>query len=283
MVNRHPEPGSVRELRQFSLQGDGSAATVAAALACLGTRVTFVWKVSDDAFGRLAMRSLESLGVDVSFLRVAPGYVTPFAYIAVLEGPAPPVIYTTRGNVPPVTADDLPPHLLEEAALLVVDGHQPEAQVRAAEKVKLTGVPVLLVGGSAHERLGDLIALADTVICGERFATEVAPQGELEDSLAEIRAMGPDTVVITLGHLGAIAQEGDRIVRQPAFQVPVVDAIGARDVLAGAYVHALLQGWDFERRLKFATVAASLSCRALGRRASLPDKNEVLMACGFRA
>ena len=282
LVARYTEPGNMRELRQFSLQGAGSAATATATLAVLGVRVAFVGKVSDDGFGRQAVRSLETLGVDVTHAVVAPGYVTPFAYIAVEEGPEPPAIYYTRGDVPPLEPEEVDLGLLEGAPLLLVDGHQPRAQIAAAERARRAGVPVLLVGGTAKERLGDLIAVADTVVCGERFATEVAPRGELEDSLGEIRAMGPKTVVITLGDVGAIGLEGDEVVRREPFATRMVESTRARDVFAGAFAYGAMEGWSLDRRMQFATVAAALSCRALGRRAALPELNEILLGCGWR-
>jgi sugar/nucleoside kinase (ribokinase family) len=282
LVARYTEPGNMRELRQFSLQGAGCAATAAATLAVLGVKPAFVGKVSDDGFGRQAVRSLETLGVDVAPVVVAPGYVTPFAYIAVEEGPTQPVIYYTRGNVPPLEPEEVDLALVDGAALLLVDGHQPRAQIAAAERARKADVPVLLVGGTARERLGDLIALADTIVCGERFATEVAPRGELEDSLGEIRAMGPKTVVITLGDVGAIGLEGDEVVRRAPFATRMIESTRARDVFAGAFAYGSMSGWSLERRMQFATVAAALSCRALGRRAALPELNETLLGCGWR-
>lgn len=282
LVARYSEPGNMRELRQFSLQGAGSAATAAATLAVLGTKSAFVGKVSDDGFGRHSLRSLETLGIDVAHAVVAPGYVTPFAYIAVEEGSAAPVIYYTRGNVPALEPEEVDLELVAKAALLLVDGHQARAQIAAAERARRSGIPVLLVGGTARERLGDLIALADVVVCGERFATEVAPRGELEDSLGEIHAMGPKTVVITLGDVGAIGFEGGEIVRRAPFATRMIESTRARDVFAGAFAYATMAEWTLERRMQFATVAAALSCRALGRRAALPELNEILLGCGWR-
>jgi sulfofructose kinase len=282
LVARYTEPGNMRELRQFTLQGAGSAATATATLAVLGAATAFIGKVSDDGFGRHAVQSLATLGVDVSHTVVVPGYVTPFAYIAVEEGPEPPTIFYTRGDVPPLEPEEVDLATVTAAGLLIVDGHQARAQIAAADRARRAEVPVLLVGGTAREHIGDLIGLADAVVCGERFAAEVAPRGELEDSLVEIRAMGPRTVVITLGEGGSIGLEDDQVVRREPFPVRLVEATRARDVFAGAFAYGLVAGWPLDRRLHFATVAASLSCRALGRRAALPELNEILLGCGWR-
>jgi sulfofructose kinase len=284
VVSRYPEPENRRELRTFSIQGGGAAATAIAVLAGLGSETAFVGKVSDDDFGRYIVRSLGALGVDVDRVVVAPGFVSPFAFVTVEEGQAKPAVYYTRGNVPPLAASEVPLDLVDGAALLLVDGSHVRAQIAAAERARSRGVPVLLCAAGAPEGgLGDLIALADTLLLDERLATELSPRGELEDSLAELRAMGPRTVIIQLGDAGSIGHDGGVIVREPAFRAEVVEATGAADVYAGAFAYGALRGWPLERRMHFAAVAAGLSCRALGRRAALPDLNETLVACGWRA
>ncbi|HEY3357685.1 MAG TPA: PfkB family carbohydrate kinase [Polyangia bacterium] len=283
VASRYVEPDNRRELRTFSIQGGGTVATALAVLANFGgTAATFVGKLSDDDFGRHIVRNLGAHGVDVAHVVVAPGFVSPFAFITVEEAQRRPAVYYTRGNVPALAPGEVDLAVLDGAALLLIDGHHVKAQVAAAERARACGVPVLLGAAGPAEGMGDLIALADTLLLTERFATELSPRGELEDSLAELHAMGPRTVVILLGEAGAIGLEEGVVVRQPAFAADVVDETGAADVYAGAFAYALTRGWPLERRMRFASVAAGLSCRALGRRAALPDLNETLLACGWR-
>jgi sugar/nucleoside kinase (ribokinase family) len=279
---RYVGPDNRRELRTFSIQGGGAVATALAVLANLGERTAFIGKVSDDDFGRYILRSLGVIGVDVTHAVVDPGYVSPFAFIMVDEGQTRPSVNSPRGNGPALAPNEVDRPTVDGAALLVVDGLQVRAQVAAAERAHSREIPVLLFAGAPAEGMGDLIALADTLLITERFATELSPRGELEDSLGEIRAMGPRSVIILLGDAGAIGLEGDVVKRQPAFHAPLVENTGMAHVYAGGFAYGLRHGWSLERRMHFAAVAAGLSCRALGRRAALPDLNETLLACGWR-
>jgi sulfofructose kinase len=278
---RYADADGRREFEHFTIQGGGPTATALAVLATFHTRTAFVGKVSDDDFGRFAVRSLSTLGVDVSNAIVAPGHVSPFSLV-VVDAEGRLSISYTPGNVPHMGPSELREAVLDEASLLLVDGHQPRAQVALAKAARAKRIPVLLSAGTAADSTGELVALADALVCSERFAADVAPRGELEDSLAELRALGPRTVVITLGKGGSIGAQGEELVRQPEFPVALVDDTEARDVYAGAFAYGLLEEWPLGRRMHFASVAAALSCRVLGRSAGLPDLAEVLRTCGWR-
>jgi ribokinase len=184
-------------------------------------------------------------------------------------------VFYTGGNVEPLSPAEVDLSCLQGASLLLVDGFQMEAQIPAAEEARRQGIRVLLDAGTISEGMGELVALSDVLIASERYASEVAPRGEIEDSLIELSRMGPRIVVVTLGKEGSIGLEGDKLVHQPPLQVAAKDTTGAGDVYFGGYAYGLLQGWPLERCMQIASAAAGLSCRELGARAALPDLEEV--------
>jgi len=147
-------------------------------------------------------------------------------------------------------------------------------QICAAEEAHRLGVKVVLDAGAIREGMGELVALSDVLLASERYASEVAPRGEIEDSLLELSRMGR-AWSCHHGQRGSIGIEGDKLVHQPPLQVEVMDTTGAGDVYLGGYAYALLQGWPLERCMQVASAAAGLSCRNLGARAALPDLGEV--------
>ena len=68
----------------------------------------------------------------------------------------------------------------------------------------------------------------------------------------------------------------DRTIRMPAFKVEAVDTTGAGDVFHAGYIFGLLQGWDLERVLRFASALAALKCRRIGGRTGVPGLDEVM-------
>ena len=71
-------------------------------------------------------------------------------------------------------------------------------------------------------------------------------------------------------HAGALALDGDRAIRSPAFAVDAIDTTGAGDVFRAGFIHGRLSGWPLERTLRFANAAAAVSCTRLGALAGVP-------------
>lgn len=284
VVPRHPDPDGRVELMEVSIQGGGAAATALATARALGCRARFCTKLADDDFGRFILRGLRDAGVDCEFVVTAPGHLSPFAFIAVGDDDARRVAYTTQGDVGALTPDELDlPALLDGAAALLLDGHHPQAQIAAAEEAREREIPVFLDARHLREGMGELVGLSDVLIAGERFVSEVAPRGELEDSLVELQEMGPRSVVITMGTGGSVGLSGDKLVRQQAYEVEAVDTTGAGDVYRGAFTAALVRGYSFERCMQLASAAAALKCRSLGGRAGVAELDEVLAFLGWSA
>jgi sugar/nucleoside kinase (ribokinase family) len=62
----------------------------------------------------------------------------------------------------------------------------------------------------------------------------------------------------------------------PAFTVEAVDTTGAGDVFHAGYIYGLLQEWDLERVLRFASAMAALTCKKVGGRTGAPGLGEVV-------
>ena len=87
--------------------------------------------------------------------------------------------------------------------------------------------------------------------------------------------MGPDIAVVTLGEDGAIGLHENKLVRQQALPVDVVDVTGAGSVFRGAFGYALLRDWPIERAIPFANAAAGLNCTSLGGQGGIPTLEAV--------
>ena len=146
----------------------------------------------------------------------------------------------------------------------------PAVQIAAASRARARGARVLLGVRQTGPGLGELLDLADVVIVSERVAAEIAHSSDMERSLVELTKMGPEIAVITLGDEGAIGLHEDKLVRQHAVDVNLVDVTGAGSVFRGAFGYALLQGWPIERAIPFSTAAAGLSCASLGGQGGIP-------------
>src|SRR5690606_7904676 len=82
--------------------------------------------------------------------------------------------------------------------------------------------------------------------------------------------------VVTLGARGALACAGAAVIASPALRPPrLEDTTGAGDAFRAGFIYGLAHGLPLEETLRAANAAASLSCRAMGARAAMPDEAEL--------
>ena len=61
----------------------------------------------------------------------------------------------------------------------------------------------------------------------------------------------------------------------PAIKVKVVDSTIARSVFYGAFCYGVAAGFDLEKTIKYANIAAGLSTQYIGTRKAIPKLDEV--------
>ena len=102
----------------------GSPTNVAIAAARLGRRAAVFTKVGADPFGGVAIQELRDFGVDVRFVSVMEGALTPLAF-AVLDPPEDPRLLFRREPPAPdleLTADDVGLGTAAEVPVLWISG-----------------------------------------------------------------------------------------------------------------------------------------------------------------
>jgi 1-phosphofructokinase family hexose kinase len=106
--------------------------------------------------------------------------------------------------------------------------------------------------------------------------TALVMQGHFEDAAARIRAMGPESVVISLGSRGAVAADSRGIVEVVPPRVEAVCPIGSGDALAAALVWAMRLKPDFRDAARWGVAAGTASARLPGLKfASLAETKEI--------
>jgi sugar/nucleoside kinase (ribokinase family) len=154
--------------------------------------------------------------------------------------------------------------VLEQAKVVLVDGHAMQACQVWANAGKVLGKPVVLDAGSWKNGTDELLKSVDTVICSGDFS---APECVTESELIEfLQDRGVTNVAITRGaepvRFFSHANSGE----MPVPQVDVVDTMGAGDVFHGAFCYFYSTGKGFEEALELAAGVASESCRYRGTR-----------------
>lgn len=105
-------------------------------------------------------------------------------------------------------------------------------------------------------------------ICGE--------QGSGEELLQKLSDKFPASkIVLTLGGDGSLYRDGQRILTQGIYKVPVADTTAAGDTFTGFLIGGLVQGLDAGEALDLAAKAAAIAVSRSGAAPSIPSREEV--------
>ena len=278
---RLPSPGETILGGPFDRFPGGKGANQAVAAARCGALVEMVGALGDDEHGRAMRAMLDGEGIGSAGVQAVAGSPTGVALITVEEGGENTIVVAPGANatVGPAGVEACTPAIQVADALLmqlevpIEPRCWPQRRSRSGFQTR-----VVLNAAPATALPEELIELLDVLIVNRIEAAHVSgreatdPPELLAQTLVD---RGVAMVVVTLGAEGAVILEGQTLHVIPAFRVNSVDAVGAGDAFAGAFVAALAEGQDTETAGQFAAAAGALATVTHGAIPSLPSRQDV--------
>jgi sugar/nucleoside kinase (ribokinase family) len=274
-LERLPDAGELLTTGDFLIEPGGCAANVAIALGKLGVPAAVGGRVGDDVFGEVVRRELAARGVETSGLLTTPGIGTSKTVIVPVVGEDRRYLHTFGANAA-LTADDFSATTFETAEVIYVGGylilpslHDDELARRLAE-AKARGAATILdvVSPSRADQslaaVSRLLPLVDYFIPNLDEARALTGRAEPELQAEELIAHGARTVMIKLGEKGLYVRSEEGAFALDAPPVHVVEPSGAGDAFAAGLAVGILEGWELERKARFASVMGGSACTALG-------------------
>lgn len=255
-------------------QGGGPAATAICAAARLGAGTAFISAVGDDERGQAILKSMALEGVDTASVKLRLGAESPVAFCWIQESTGKRSIAWSHGSVKALLPEEVNAAAIRDAGLLHLDGHHPEAAIRAATIARESDTLVSLDAGTVVPRIDELVALSDIVIASEKFAARFTGDGQPEVAVKKLFGQNTKFAAVTSGDRGSIGWDGKQLYHQPAFPIKVVDTTGAGDVFHGAFAYRCINGGKWQDCLRFAAAVAALKCTRLGGRTGIPLLSE---------
>ena len=282
-IDRLPKTDGVTGIHEYSWQGGGKVPTAMVTLGRLGVRAAMAGVVGGDAFGSFCVEDFKRHGLDASHVIVDKDATTTFAVCIAERLTRGRSFLGKRGSCRRLETSDLDKKLITSAKYLhMSDMHS--VNIEASTMARAAGVKVVYDADMYDVETKDNLNRIDAFIASEFFYTGMFSDGGYELNCRKLQALGPDIVVITLGERGSVGVYGDQYFEIPACtNVNVVDTTGAGDVFHGAFIFGMLQEWDMERIVRFASAVAAIKCTRLGGRVGIPGLAEVerFMADGF--
>ena len=298
-------PGKAREY----LQGfGGDTMNCAVAAARQGARVAYVSRIGDDAFGRQLFELWEREGIDSSSVRIDVSAHTAVYFVS--HGAHGHAFSYLRKNsaASRLCRDELPIEILRGTRFFYTSGITQaisssacDAVFAAIDTARSAGAqfvfdanvrPALWPDERAREIIAKTIPLTEYFLLSLEDAELLIGSVDPDAILDWCDDAGASVVILKLGARGAISSE--RGVRSAGgvqnadgvrktidgFTVRAVDATGAGDCFAGAFMARLSRGDDLNAAMRYANGAAALTCTGFGAVDPLPYPQGVFELIG---
>jgi ribokinase len=247
-----------------------------------GAEVSFLGAAGDDDFGGRLLEALTHEDVATDHVLVLPGMASGVASISVDGDGENTIIVIPGANwaLNPAHVEVLGPALQEADALLMQLEVPLAPAVRAAHLAHEAGVPVVVNAAPLPDRanpaFAELLRTTDVLMVNETEALALGARGSTwVERTRSLLGLGPHTVIITLGALGAAAADRSTAFFQPAFAVDVVNCVGAGDAFSASLTVELARGPELDDSVRRACAAGALATTGTDAQNALPSFDEV--------
>ena len=256
----------------------GSAANTIAGVAHLGGRTAYVGKVKDDQLGAIFAHDLRSQGAVYQTAMAPKDAPQETGRCIVLVTPdGERSMNTYLGVTEFLSPDDIDPAMMADAEWIYLEGYRfdgPDSHAAFAKAIAATKG----AGGKVALTLSDPFCVArhrdafrdmirdgvDLLFCNRAEIT--AMYGEDFEAALGHAASEVEVLACTDSERGAHVLSGGNRWHAPAIPTEIVDATGAGDLFAGAFLWALTTGHDLETCGRMGCIAASEVISHIGAR-----------------
>lgn len=257
----------------------GSAANTIAGAAQLGGRVAYVGKVKNDQLGAIFAHDLRAQGATYETSLAEPGSEAETGRCIVLVTPdGERSMNTYLGWSENLGPEDIDEDMMAQAEWIFLEGYRfdgPDSHAAFAKAIAATKgaggrVAITLSDPFCIDRHRDAFAKmlrddVDLLFANRAELLSMYGTDDLDAALAAAAAE-VDIVLCTDSENGAFLVKGGDRWHVPAVKTHVVDATGAGDLFAGAFLWGLTNGHELETCVKMANLAASEVISHIGAR-----------------
>lgn len=277
-VPDYPEFNSKVELGDYTIAAGGEIASSMTGLARLGMRCAYAGRFGDDEAGEIGLRSLKDEGVDIAHAEAVAGARTQVAFIIVDEKTGERTVIWKRDERLGYKPNEAPTDLATLGRVLHITPHDGEAALRMAAAAKEAGTVVSADVDNLFDGLNELLRLVDIAIMSAELPSRLVGFDDPRAALHQIsRKYGCGITGVTLGRRGSLIYSQNEFIESLGFEVPggCVDTTGAGDAFRAGFLYGMLSGFSVEKSAACGNGVASLKCRGVGARQTLPSRTEL--------
>lgn len=227
--------------------------------------------------GEFLLRQLEEAGVNVSLVAHTAGKTGHAIIQRDMEGQNCILLYGgANQEITKEQVDQAMSHF-EEGDFLVLQNEINEIGY-IMEKAHEKGMKIVLNPSPMDEKIGTYpLEYVDYFLLNEIEAGDICKEnGSGEELIRKLSRKFPGAkIVLTLGGDGSMYKDGEEILTQPIYKVPVVDTTAAGDTFTGFFIGGLMRGENPKEALDHAAKAAAIAVSRAGAAPSIPDRSEL--------
>lgn len=261
----------------------GNASNASVAFAKLGFKSGLVANIGNDNRGRDILEALHKAKVDSRFVHINHGQKSNYHYVLWYKDERTILIKHEEYDYhwPHFRIIDIPKWIyfssVSEHALEYHD--QIAAWLEGHPGVKLAFQPGTFQIEAGTKRLKKVYAHTEVLAVNREEATTISGGNhhDIHDLFDKLHALGPRIVVISDGHAGAYASDGDKRFKMPIYPdpKPPYDRTGAGDAFTSTFVAALMRGAEIQDALLWAPINSMSVVQKVGAQAGLLDEGEL--------
>ena len=241
--------------------GKGSNQAVAASRA--GAKTTIITRIGKDDIGKNIIENLQFNLVDTSNVEMIEGLTNDYANIRIQIKDKDNEIERFNGAIDNFTTDMIENHkdVLLKSKIIVCQLKCPKVVTEALIDFCDKNNKMLILTPCRPDKLSitdpnniRLIDKISLITCNRKEAEILFNTNDIESCVNKY----PNKLIVTLGSEGLIYSNGNRIIKMPAIDVPVLDTTGAGDTLNGNLSAFLAQGLDLQHALRKAMYASAM-------------------------
>lgn len=281
-IDRMPVEGETVEAPDFQMGFGGKGANQAVAAARLGSKVSFISMVGNDAFGQQQLDNFKNnhinitgVGVGTKSSGAAPIFVDKSSDNRIL------IIKGANNELTPEVLDKYA-DLIKNTKIIVLQQEIPlETNYHAIDLANQYHIPILLNPAPANKDLDiNHVTKVDFFSPNE---TELATltgmptndMDEIKKAAHHMIKLGVKNMLITLGSKGVLWVNESTSQLIKAIKVNTVDTTGAGDSFIGSFAHYYASGDDIPTAIKHANQYAAVTVTRQGTQKSYPTADEL--------
>ena len=279
---RLPAPGETVIGGTFIMNAGGKGANQAVAAARMGGNITFITKTGNDVFGASAIEGYKKEGINTEYIFRDETNPSGVALITV-DGAGENCIVVAPGannTLLPCDIDKAMPEI-ETAGIILMQLEIPLETVEYVADIAFKKGIKLILNPAPACYLSDELLSKLYMIIPNRTESEMLSGIKVTDwdsayeAACIISSKGVNTVVVTLGSMGALVKTGDSCHRIVSYKVSAVDTTAAGDTFCGTLCVAISENRDICNAIEIANKCSSISVTRMGAQASIPYRKDI--------